>query len=343
MKLLIKATALFLLVSFAACVKEDLASLEDIIYIRNNKADMPAYIYGNGNSEVFIVVLHGGPGGNGLEYRLGAYAEDLEQKYAMVYWDQRGQGMSQSNGNKNLITIEQLADDLEKLLLVLKDRYGDGNKFVLMGHSWGGTLGSYFMIDNKRQQLVDAWIEVDGAHDIPKLSKDAIDMIVTIGQGEINANRSADKWQDLMDWTSKITLDSLNFYTSSINQKAWEAIGLLQDDGIIEEADFTSLEELRPISIITSTISGLRTGNLLFEEAEKISLTDELYKITKPSLFLWGRYDFVVPPQLGEDAFNNVSSDIKFLYFFEQSGHSPMLNEAGLFVNRVVDFIELLP
>jgi len=343
MKLLTKTIVLFLSINFIACDNEDLASLEDIIYVRNNKADMPAYIYGNGNSEVFIVVLHGGPGGNGLEYRLGAYAEDLEQQYAMVYWDQRGQGMSQSNGSKSLITIEQLANDLEKLLLVLKDRYGESNKFILMGHSWGGTLGSYFMVNEKRQQLVDAWIEVDGAHDIPKLSNDAIDMIRDIGQGEISSGRSEDAWQELLDWTSKITPDSLSFYTGSINQKAWEAIGLLQDDGIIQEADFTSLEELRPMSIITSTISGLRTGNLLFEEAEEISLTDELYKITKPCLFLWGRYDFVVPPQLGEDAFKNVSSDIKFLYFFEKSGHSPMSSEGGLFVKRVVDFIELLP
>jgi len=58
---------------------------------------MPAYLYGNFDSKTFIVLLHGGPGGNGLEYRSGKYAEMLEEQFAMVYWDQRGQGNSRGN------------------------------------------------------------------------------------------------------------------------------------------------------------------------------------------------------------------------------------------------------
>ena len=48
---------------------------------------------------------------------------------------------------------------------------------------------------------------------------------------------------------------------------------------------------------------------------------------------------FVVPPALGEDAFEKVSSDVKKLVIFESSGHSPMSNEPDLFVDEVLSFI----
>jgi len=328
---------------FLACDNEKLDSLSDIIYIRNDKADMPAYIYGNGSNQTFLVVLHGGPGNNGLDYRLGKYAEELEKEYAMVYWDQRGQGMAQSNGNKNLINIEQLADDLEQLLVILKDRYGQETRLILTGHSWGGTLGTYFLLDEKRQQLVDGWIEVDGAHDILKLSKESLSMIDSLGTLQIGRNQSVEDWQQLIEWTKTIALDSIHHFTSEINQKSWEAIALLENDKVVDVADYTSLEALRPVSLITGFFSGVATSNLLFDEIEKIELTDQLYKITIPSLFLWGRYDVVVSPQLAEDAFEKVSSDLKFLHFFEKSAHSPMSTEPDLYVEKVRNFVELIP
>ncbi len=346
MKLLNKVFLTILVLSsffIISCDDENLSSLSDIIYIRNDKADMPAYIHGNGSNQIFVVLLHGGPGGNGLEYRLGKYAEELEKEVAMVYWDQRGQGMAQSNGPKNLTNIEQMAEDLEKLLLVLKDRYGPEAKMVLMGHSWGGTLGTYFLLDEKRQQLVDAWIEVDGAHDIIKLSEESLLMIDSLGTNQIRVENSAKDWQALIDWTHKITPDSVKHFTGEINQKSWEAIALLEEDEVINSIGHTSLEELRPLSLITSYFSGLATSNLLFEEIEKIEMTEQLHKINIPCLFLWGKYDVVVSPQLAKDAFELVSSDLKFVHYFEKSAHSPMSTEPDLFVEKVRAFVQVIP
>jgi len=346
MKKLIKLSLIVVVIAssffFSACDDEQLNSLSDIIFIRNDKADMPAYIYGNGSNKIFIVVLHGGPGGNALEYRLGKYSEALENDFAMVYWDQRGQGMTQSNGSKSLINVEQFADDLEKLLLVLKNRYGQDAQMLLMGHSWGGTLGTYFLLNEERQQLVNGWIEVDGAHDIVKLSKESLEMIDSLGIHQINQNHSVDDWQALINWTHTIAPDSAKHFTREINQKSWEAIALLENDEVIAPSTFTSLEELRPLSLITSFFSGAATANLLFEEIEKIELTDQLYKINIPCLFLWGKYDVVVSPQLAEDAFELVSSDLKFIHIFEKSAHSPMSTEPDLYVKQVKDFVQTI-
>jgi pimeloyl-ACP methyl ester carboxylesterase len=72
----------------------------EVLYLRHKGADMPAYVYGNTSSNTFILLLHGGPGGSGLEYRSGIYAEMLEEEVGMIYWDQRGQGNAQGNGSR---------------------------------------------------------------------------------------------------------------------------------------------------------------------------------------------------------------------------------------------------
>ena len=77
-----------------------------------------------------------------------------------------------------------------------------------------------------------------------------------------------------------------------------------------------------------------------FDEVVNNSFTPELHIIKIPCLFLWGKYDFVVPSTLGHDAYNRVSSADKKIIIFEKSGHSPMLNQADEFVEAVSGFVE---
>ena len=80
----------------------------------------------------------------------------------------------------------------------------------------------------------------------------------------------------------------------------------------------------------------------LWQEALDNPLSDDLEKITIPSLLLWGRYDFVVAPTLGEEALVKLGTpeEDKSLIIFNDSGHSPMQEEPTLFMNALLDFIE---
>lgn len=80
---------------FSACQPQDQAALHETIYIRNEGADMPAYIRGNPREKVFILVLHGA-GSFGLAFREGIFPAELEKDYAVAYWDQRGQSVPRS-------------------------------------------------------------------------------------------------------------------------------------------------------------------------------------------------------------------------------------------------------
>ncbi|MBO6518127.1 MAG: alpha/beta hydrolase, partial [Bacteroidia bacterium] len=315
----------------ASCGTGDIKQGE-VLYLRNKGADMPAYVYGNTGSKVFVILLHGGPGGNGLEYRSGNYVEQLEKEVAMVYWDQRGQGNSRGNNHKEELTMDLLLDDLDQLVRVVKERYGNDISLFLLGHSWGGTYGTKYMMSQKRQDQFKGWIEADGAHDIPRLNVEAIKMFIAIGEDQVAKGNKVSEWNEILDFARGVdTLNITEEQGGQINSHGHSAEGLL-DEIKQGEADGIQMPFRNPTDGITGSLAGSFTANrLLTSGIEDIALTDSLYKITLPSLFLWGKYDFVVPPQLGIDAADLVSSTDKQLIIYDASGHSPMNGEGPAF------------
>ena len=86
-----------------------------------------------------VVVLHGGPGS---DYRallpLRALADD---GYRVVFWDQRGTGLSQRFD----ASTYSFASYLEDLRLVVEHTVPAGQPFVFVGHSWGAMYATWFI------------------------------------------------------------------------------------------------------------------------------------------------------------------------------------------------------
>ena len=90
-----------------------------------------------------IVVLHGGPGGDyrsllRLSDRFNGYS--LADDYFLVYWDQRGAGLSE-RVDKVELTIDTYVNDLDTLL----NRYAPGRQVFLIGESWGGMFATRYI------------------------------------------------------------------------------------------------------------------------------------------------------------------------------------------------------
>ena len=325
----------------SSCTKENSSTYERF-YFKNNGADLAVEVNGNIASNTFILLLHGGPGGSGFEYNTGEYAQTLEEKYAMVYLDQRGQGASQGSYDEAVVTLQQFGDDAYQLTKFLKKKYGAGISVFLMGHSWGGTTGTHALLNTDVQTELKGWIEVDGAHDIPLLNKEAIKMFLEIGNAEISAGNNTEKWQDIVDFAAGVDTNNISVDEGGqINGYGFEAEGLIAQIAAGGSGDPSHGLLTSPLTSATNALAGLLTANTINGETEKASMTADLNKITIPSLFLWGKYDFVVPPSLGEMAFNNVSSTKKEVVIFEKSGHSPMDSEPDLFAEKVIQFVEL--
>ncbi len=324
-----------------SCSKSNTETYERF-YFENDGASLAVQVDGNRTSKTFILLLHGGPGGSGFEYNTGKYTEILEQDYAMVYLDQRGQGASKGSYSVEDVTLQQFSDDIAALSTFLKQKYGTDISLFLMGHSWGGTTGTHALLNTDVQTELKGWIEVDGAHDIPLLNKEAIKMFLEIGNAEISAGNNTEKWQDIVDFAAGVDTNNISVDEGGqINGYGFEAEGLIAQIAAGGSGDPSHGLLTSPLTSATNALAGLLTANTINGETEKASMTADLNKITIPSLFLWGKYDFVVPPSLGEMAFNNVSSTKKEVVIFEKSGHSPMDSEPDLFAEKVIQFVEL--
>lgn len=90
-----------------------------------------------------IVVLHGGPGGDYrglLRLRSPVNGVRLEDHHLLVFWDQRGCGLSRRHP-ANEITPE--AYDLDLTWII--DHFSPGRPVVLLGHSWGGMYATRYI------------------------------------------------------------------------------------------------------------------------------------------------------------------------------------------------------
>src|SRR3990167_8634860 len=76
-----------------------------------------------------VIVLHGGPG---ADYRYMLPLKALADDYQVVFYDQRGTGLSPRVPAES-ITLQSFLTDLDAFV----DAFGKGRPVHLVGHSWG--------------------------------------------------------------------------------------------------------------------------------------------------------------------------------------------------------------
>lgn len=107
--------------------------------IKVNGAQLHAEAFGNPNDPI-VVVLHGGPGG---DYRNLLNIRDLaNQGYRVVFYDQRGAGLSQRFAYSTY-QMREMYDDLSGVIAYY--RTSPTQKVFLLGHSWGAILATAYI------------------------------------------------------------------------------------------------------------------------------------------------------------------------------------------------------
>ncbi|MAT95536.1 MAG: alpha/beta hydrolase [Anaerolineaceae bacterium] len=95
-----------------------------------------AETFGNPNDQV-VVVVHGGPGGD-YGYLLNLH--ELEDDFYVVFYDQRGAGLS-PRVSADELTLQSSVDDLHRIVT----HYGQGEPVRVIGHSWGAMLAAAYV------------------------------------------------------------------------------------------------------------------------------------------------------------------------------------------------------
>ena len=89
-----------------------------------------------GDRRPVLIVLHGGPG---ADYRYLLPLKALADDYRVVFYDQRGTGLS-PRVPADSITLDSFVTDLDAFV----NHYGRGRPVHLVGHSWGAMLASAY-------------------------------------------------------------------------------------------------------------------------------------------------------------------------------------------------------
>ena len=334
-------TILIILCSLAiiGCYKDPniTGQYSDEYYVRHKGVDMPVWVRGKIDSEAFIIFIHGGPKLTGIREAVSNQFTRLEEKYAMVYYDQRSGGFTHGSRTENL-SEEQLVEDLDVVIEFIKQEYPNAKSIFLMGHSWGGYLGTSYLTDPIRAAKINGWISLAGNHNLPFAWLAERDFIIKYANEQINAD-AADKdfWQEAIEKLTPLTeiksfddIIQLNFYAQAIDRT-------INKDAIIP---YPNLVE------IWSSPVGIDI------EQRRIAVLDDLQvvgnknpqmgAITLPVLLIYGRLDAIVPVAVGQNGYDFLGTPAadKKLVILEKSGHDIWRIEVDRFVQEITEFVE---
>jgi proline iminopeptidase len=309
-------------------------------FIENDNAKMPVIIRGNIDSNVLILFLHGGPGGTAIKKMDAKAFVTLEERYAMVYWDQRGSGLSRGGKQKKFLNLNQYIDDLDVLVNRLKKKYPSHSIF-LMGHCWGGGFGTAYLIDPHRQSKIAGWIEVAGAHNNPLGDSLSMEWVKKYAARQIQRDRDVVYWKRVLLWYDRnpdFTSEQLGHY--AFVKKAHGYVHKKTAD-MGQYPGYGRKDIVRtPLKYAGYFINYYQTLSRFI--ISDFDFTSEMQFIRIPTLIIWGENDGLIPVRLATDAYNALGTpqEHKFLAIYQKTAHTVFYEQPDRFVETVGSFID---
>lgn len=352
MKNLIKTyfTIIAVLIALTSCEKFELTEQADVFFhVQVNSVELPVWIRGNTKSNKIVLYVNGGPGLTSIDAAtidMFGWAQVLEKKCAMAYYDQRGCGNANGNVMEESLTINQYVQDLDAIVKTIKNKY-ENTEVYLMGHNFGSFIAANYLIDTARQSNISGWITIDGSFNFQDDLQWSYrrEFLVNIAHEEMARLNKLDFWAQALNWATANPV-----INTSVLEDEWRNFIGRPGEGLIPvEESGLSFRQYLKISFSSSynPIPAYLPKKLeivnkrLIEDAEGKNLISEVSKITIPALFLWGRYDDFNPPEMGQEVFDNLGApeSEKTFTLMLKSGHEPFISDPEKFQNEVINFI----
>lgn len=301
---------------------------EDFFWFENDNAEMPVSVRGNVDSGTFVIYLQGGPGNptQMIDAMFPEMTPTLDERYGMVYYDQRGSGISTGNPSKESMTPEQFAADLDVLIDILEERYTVEHLF-LWGISWGGALGNQYLSTGDNQDRVDGWIEMAGGENQVLGYQLARPRVMAHAQEQLDEGNRTSHWEGVLDYYAA-NVDQLPPPPANIDHynNVYDAGGYFYDpdDGFDSFAPYVFSG---PFSLTTYLANQSFVDRTM--DVDSLNLHPQMANITIPALLMWGREDLVVPVGVGEASYAALGTPEadKTLLVFDDTAHT-VPNEA---------------
>jgi pimeloyl-ACP methyl ester carboxylesterase len=339
-----KLLFLNLILLLTGCQKEKItlsADASEAFYVENTGASMRVLVQGNTLSKTFILFIHGGPGVSSYFYDTKYISRNIGDKYAIVYWDQRNAGASQGTSNGGYLHLDQMVEDLKKVIEVLKFRYGQDMSLFLLGHSFGGLLAVDFITTPGYQDLIKGYIDVDGSHNYPLNDTLTRQMLLTEGNFQVSQNKNIEGWRPIISYCNShlgnFTLEESQQLETYATQ-AENYIDSINHINIVNLVLKYSIPDQIPLTAVLSNLLYSEDSNFN-KELAVTQFSSSLNIVTIPALVLWGKYDFTCPQALGEDFYNRINSNDKSMAISQISGHNMIFQDKKFFCDEVNAFV----
>ena len=308
-----------------------LDSISEKIFVNINGVQQGMIIKSKDMRNPVLLYVHGGMPDYFLTQK---YPTSLEDLFTVVWWEQRGSGLSFSPDATKTITSEQLISDTLEITDYLRNRFSK-EKIYLMGHSGGTFIG------------------IQAAAQAPELYYAYIGIAQMSNQLESERLAYDYMLQRFKENGSTKMVRKLEEAPVTLNDPIPDAYYLLRD-GAMHSLGIGTTHDMR------SVISGIFLPSLTFREytvREKFNLwrgksqsgvssiwneittTDLSMQFTEfeiPVYFLAGRYDYTVNYDLQRGYFMKINAPKKGFYTFENSAHSPLFEESKSFIEIMV-------
>jgi pimeloyl-ACP methyl ester carboxylesterase len=294
-------------------------------------------IRGEDQTNPVLLLMQQGPGlpiineVRDFDRRLG-----LEAYFTVVYWDQRGTGLSSQSlrgPGQFDISVRDMVADAVALLELLTHRFG-GKTFVA-GFSFGATFAAYAAV--QRPDLIEALIAVGMDVDVPAAEHHTYQFVIDAAR-ERN-NRRAIRQLEAIGPPPHLTVKQFG------TRARWAA----NYGGVTRDGTITSITRSLLTSVVRSpdystrdlirTFRGITASQAaLLPQLADTDLIRDLPRLDIPLMMIQGRLDQVAPGAAAQAFFDAVSAPTKRLEWFEGSAHTPQHDEPAKFRELLLDF-----
>jgi len=298
-------------------------SISEKVFVNINGMEQGMFIISKDATHPVLLYLHGGMPDYFLTQK---YPTGLEDYFTVVWWEQRGSGLSYSTDiPPESITVEQLISDMLAVTNYLRQRFGQ-EKIYLMGHSGGTFIG--IQAAARAPELYYAYIGV--AQMSYQLKSERLAYEYMLQQFQQNGN---------MEMVRKLEAAPVKM-TGGIPD-AYLALrdGAMHSLGIGTTHDMNSV--ITGILFPSLTFRGytlLEKINMwrgkaqsgvspFWDEMIATDLTIKVPELEIPVYFFGGIYDYTCSTTLAKDYLEKLQAPMKGFYTFEQSAHSPLFEE----------------
>jgi pimeloyl-ACP methyl ester carboxylesterase len=298
-------------------------SISEKIFVDINGVEQGMFIKSKDAANPVLLYLHGGMPDYFLTER---YPTGLEDYFTVVWWEQRGSGLSYSPDHlPETMMLEQMISDTLEMTNYLCQHFGK-EKIYLMGHSGGTFIG--IQAAARAPELYYAYIGVAQMSYQLKSERLAYEYMLKRFKenGNVNMVRKleaapvtlTDGTPDAYRALRDPAMHSLGIGTTHDMNSVITGIFLPS----LQSKDYTLMEKVHTWR--AKATSGVA---LLWDDMLATDLRQQVTELDIPVYFFSGIYDYTVNFTLAKDYFKILNAPVKGFYTFEKSAHSPIFEE----------------